>query len=100
MARNTTADSKSSRGFDDIIGVVWLAAALLLVVAQLSFDWHDIGILANPASKPTHNWIGTLGAYFAWSVFLFFGVVGYFLPILLAVFGAAFLMGFLHYLRE
>jgi DNA segregation ATPase FtsK/SpoIIIE, S-DNA-T family len=100
MARNTTADSKSSRGFDDIIGVVLLAAALLLVVAQLSFDWHDIGFLAKPASKPTHNWIGTLGAYFAWWVFLFFGLVGYFLPVLLAAFGAAYLMGFLHYLIE
>src|SRR5438270_765306 len=89
-----------SRGFDDIIGVALLAAALLLLVAQLSFDSHDIGFLAKPRNDPTHNWIGTMGAYSAWWVFLVFGVGAYFLPALLAVYGAAYLLGFLHYLRE
>src|ERR1039457_1006792 len=100
MARKTSADSESSRGFADIIGVVLLAAAVLLLIAQWSFDSHDIGMLTSPPAKPTHNWIGTLGAYLAWSGFVLFGVVGYFLPALFTVFGAAFLLGFLHYLRE
>ena len=44
--------------------------------------------------------LGPSGAYAAWWSFLMLGVVGYFLPFLIAVFGAAYLMGFLHYLRE
>jgi len=94
------ADSGSSRGFDDVIGVVLLLAALLLLMAQLSFDPHDITYLSNPPIRPAHNWIGPLGAYIAWWVFLLLGVVAYVLPLLVAVFGAAYLFGFLHYLRE
>src|SRR6185437_15471454 len=94
------ADSGSSRGFDDVIGVVLLLAALLLLMAQLSFDPHDITYLSNPPIRPAHNWIGPLGAYIAWWVFLLLGVVGYFLPLLVAIFGAAYMFGFLHYLRD
>src|SRR5882762_3243556 len=39
------ADSGSSRGFDDIVGVVLLVAALLLLVSQLSFNHEDISFL-------------------------------------------------------
>ena len=59
------ADSGSSRGFDDVIGVVLLLAALLLLLAQLSFDPHDITYLYNPPIRPAHNFIGPLGAYIA-----------------------------------
>ncbi len=100
MAQKASANSDSFRGFGDIIGVVLLAAALLLLVAQWSFDWHDIGALANPTDKPVHNWIGTFGAYFAWVVFQAVGVAAYLVPLLFAAFGAAFLLGFLHYLLE
>jgi S-DNA-T family DNA segregation ATPase FtsK/SpoIIIE len=98
MSRKT--DSGSSRGFDDAIGVVLLLAALLLLMAQVSFDPHDIGYLYNPPMRPTHNWIGTLGAYIAWWVFLLLGMVAYVFPVLVAIFGAAYVLGFLHYLRE
>ncbi len=99
MARKASADSES-HGFNDIIGVLLLAAALLLLVAQLSFDPHDIGFLNKPPNDPVRNWIGALGAYLAWMVFFPLGVAGYMLPVLLAAFGAAYLLGFLHYLRE
>jgi S-DNA-T family DNA segregation ATPase FtsK/SpoIIIE len=89
-----------SRGLDDIIGIVLLLAAFLLLLAQLSFDPHDIGYLYRPPMHPAHNWIGTIGAYLAWWVFLLFGVVAYLLPPLMAIFGAAYLLGFLSYLRD
>ncbi|HXT12989.1 MAG TPA: DNA translocase FtsK [Candidatus Angelobacter sp.] len=94
------ADSGSARGFDDIIGAILLFAALFLLMAQLSFDSHDITFLYNPPMRPAHNWIGLIGAYVAWWVFALLGVVAYVLPLLLAMFGAAYLLGFLHYLRE
>jgi len=90
----------SNRGFNDVIGVALLAAALLLLVAQLSFDRYDLSFFKDPHNKPVHNWIGTIGAYLAWGSFLPLGVVGYLLPLLFAAFGVAYLLNFLSYLHE
>ncbi|MGA9778667.1 MAG: DNA translocase FtsK 4TM domain-containing protein [Limisphaerales bacterium] len=100
MSRKTS--SNSAHGFGDIIGVTLLAAALLLLVAQWSFDHRDIGFLVNLPEKNTtvHNWIGPFGAYLAWASFVPFGLVGYLLPILLATFGLAYLLNFPSHLRE
>jgi S-DNA-T family DNA segregation ATPase FtsK/SpoIIIE len=98
MSRKSPSDS--GRGFNDVIGVALLAAALLLLVAQLSFDRYDLSFFKDPHNKPVHNWIGTVGAYLAWGSFLPFGVVGYLLPGLFAAFGVAYLLNFLGYLRE
>ncbi|MBU6409640.1 MAG: DNA translocase FtsK [Verrucomicrobia bacterium] len=92
--------SNSHNGLHDVIGVGLLALALLLFLAQISFDPRDISHLAFPPNKSAHNWIGPLGAYLAWSVFLPFGLVAYLVPPLLGFFGAAYLLNFLSYLRE
>src|SRR5664280_533400 len=83
MARKASADSESSRGFNDVIGVALIAAALLLFVAQVSFDRNDVSFHTTLVNKPIHNWIGPLGAYAAWWSFLPLGIVGYLLPELL-----------------
>jgi len=98
MSRRASSDSDN--GFGDIIGVVLLAAALLLLVAQLSFDRCDIPALCDPPNKPTHNWIGPMGAHFAHWFFVLFGVAAYALPPLLTAFGLAYLFNILGYLRE
>src|SRR5271170_2454935 len=92
--------SGSNNGFGDVIGVALLAIALLLLVAQLSFDRYDLSFFRDPHNRPIHNWIGPLGAYLAWGSFLPLGLVGYLLPWLLAAFGTAYLLNFLGYLRE
>jgi DNA segregation ATPase FtsK/SpoIIIE, S-DNA-T family len=97
MSRKT-ADSHND--FGDVIGVALLAAALLLFVAQFSFDRNDISFLTTRTNTSAHNWIKTPGAYLAWSSFLFFGITAYILPWLLALFGIAHLLGFPGYLRE
>jgi S-DNA-T family DNA segregation ATPase FtsK/SpoIIIE len=94
------ADSGSSRGFDDIIGVVLLLAAVLLLVSQLSFNHEDISFLREAPKGAIHNWIGPLGAHFAWWIFSLFGIAAYLVPPLLAAFGAAYLFHFLDYLQE
>ena len=99
MARKAT-DSNSARNFDDIIGFALLAGAALLLVAQLSFDRNDISFLTTHVNKPTHNWIGPFGAYLAWGMFIPFGLIGYIVPVLIAVFGASYLLNFLGYLSE
>ncbi len=97
MSRKT-ADSHN--GFGDVIGVALLAAALLLFVAQFSFDRNDISFLTTHLNKPAHNWIGLLGAWLAYGFFSAFGTAAYVLPALLALFGIAYLLNFLGYLRE
>jgi S-DNA-T family DNA segregation ATPase FtsK/SpoIIIE len=99
-AMSRKASSDSADGFGDIIGVVLLAAALLLLVAQWSFDRNDISFLTTEIAKPAHNWIGRLGAYFAWMVFFLLGAAAYLVPLLLALFGAAYLFNFLGHLRQ
>ena len=100
MSRKTS--SNSAHGFGDIIGVALLGAALLLLVAQWSFDHRDIGFLVNLPEKKTteHNWIGPFGAYLAWASFIPFGLVAYLLPGLLALFGLAYLLNFPSHLRD
>jgi DNA segregation ATPase FtsK/SpoIIIE, S-DNA-T family len=97
MSRKTAS---SNNGFGDIIGVALLAIALLLFGAQMSFDPSDIKSLNLTPEKTTHNLIGPLGAYLAWLFFLPLGVIAYVVPPLLALFGAAYLLNFLSYLRE
>jgi S-DNA-T family DNA segregation ATPase FtsK/SpoIIIE len=92
--------SESHHGWADFIGLALLATALLLVVAQWSFDQHDIPFNNAPPNQPPHNWIGRLGAHFAWVFFLVFGVTAYLLPVLFAAFGVGYLFNFLGYLRE
>ncbi|HEV2436540.1 MAG TPA: DNA translocase FtsK [Verrucomicrobiae bacterium] len=94
------ASSNSAHGFGDIIGVALLFAALLLLVAQWSFDRDDIRFLTTHLNKPTHNWIGPLGAYLAWASFIPLGLVAYLLPGVLALFGLAYLLNFPRHLRE
>src|SRR3954454_19774819 len=100
MARKATTDSKSSHGFGDIIGLVLLALALLLLVSQFSFTRYDLSINLNPPNRPAHNWIGPLGAWLAFSSFFIFGFSGYVLPLLLALFGLAYWLNALSYLKR
>ena len=86
MARKAATNSEPGRGFNDIIGVVLLAVALLLLVAQFSFDRNDLAINRDPPNRPTHNWIGPLGAGMAHATFFVFGFSAYMVPILLILF--------------
>ena len=93
--------SDSRNGFADVIGVaLLLLIALPLLVALFSFNRYDLSFFRNPPLKPPSNWIGIVGAYLAWFSFLLFGVVAYLLPFLIAMFGVAYLLNFLRYLRE
>ena len=97
MSRKT---SDSHRGIHDVIGLVLLAIAALLFLAQISFNPDDLKSWNLTPDKSTHNFIGPLGAYLAWSFFLPFGIIAYAVPPLLVLFGLAYLLDFLSYLRE
>src|SRR5437867_4881764 len=100
MARKAASDSESSsRGFDDIISVALLAAALLLLVAQLSFDPGDLARNHVPPNRPAHNWIGPLGAQMAADSFFVLGFSAYMLPLVLVAVGLAYWFEPLAYLK-
>ena len=77
-----------------------MAVALLLLVAQLSFDRYDLSIIRDPPNRPGHNWIGPLGAWIAYYSFFIFGFSAYMLPLLLVAFGLAYWLEALAYLKR
>ncbi len=101
MARkDSKAPAQQHRGMSDIIGIVLIAMAVLLVVAQLSFDRGDVSSNRYPPNQTTHNLIGAAGAFIANLLFQGFGAGAYVLPILLMLFGLGHLLEFLSYLRR
>ena len=97
MSRKTT---DSRRGLHDVIGFVLLAMAVLLIIALLSFDRFDISSVSTRVNHPAANLIGLAGAYLAYSCFQLFGVTAYLLPLIVAAFGAGYLLNIFSYLRE
>ena len=89
-----------ARGFSDIIGIVLIALALLLMVAQLSFDRQDVATNRIPPNETAHNWIGSAGAFGANGLFFLFGAGAFVLPMLLMLFGLGYLFEFLSYLKR
>ena len=100
MARKDSKMPVQHRGVSDIVGIVLIAAALLLMVAQLSFDRGDVSSNKYPPNPTTHNLIGTAGAFGANVFFQGFGAGAYVMPILLMLFGLAYLFEFLSYLKH
>ncbi|MBN2506662.1 MAG: DNA translocase FtsK 4TM domain-containing protein, partial [Verrucomicrobia bacterium] len=83
----------------DIIGIVAIAGAVLLWVAQLSFDRYDVETHRVPANQTVHNWIGSAGAAGANVLFQWCGAGAFLVPVLLLLFGLAHLFDSLAYLR-
>jgi hypothetical protein len=88
MARKDATKSQP-HGLNDVIGIVLGAAALLLLVALLSYDPHDSASNLNPPNNPLHNLGGPLGAWVALMLFRVFGI-GFWLICKSAGFGALF----------
>jgi S-DNA-T family DNA segregation ATPase FtsK/SpoIIIE len=100
MARKSGDAPGSHNGLNDVLGITLLALALLVLVAQVSFDRYDLESVRVPPNKEIHNLIGVFGARLAGSSFWLLGVPAYLLPLMLAAFGVAYLTGVLGYLRE
>ncbi len=56
-----------------VMGGVLLTYTILLFLALISYDWHDISWLTNPAPEQPANYIGQLGA---WLTFFGYGFAG------------------------
>ena len=100
MARKDAQKAGAPRGLSDVIGIVLLAIGLLLLVAQLSFDPHDLAAHRNPPNQTPNNWIGGAGAWGANIFFQWFGAGAFVLPFLLLVFGTGYLFEVFSYLQR
>ena len=100
MARKDAQKAGAPRGLSDVIGIILLAAGLLLLVAQLSFDPYDLPAHRNPPNETPNNWIGGAGAWGANVLFQWFGAGAFVLPFLLLVFGGGYLFEVFSYLQR
>jgi S-DNA-T family DNA segregation ATPase FtsK/SpoIIIE len=87
-------------GLNDVIGIVLGAAALLLLVALLSYDPHDSALNLVPPNNPPRNLGGPLGAWVALKLFRVFGIGAFMIPVLLLMFGLGYIFEFLAYLQR
>ncbi|HLI77366.1 MAG TPA: DNA translocase FtsK 4TM domain-containing protein, partial [Acidobacteriaceae bacterium] len=83
-----------SRRLNEICGLLVLAAAVLLLLALISYNPADpsldtVGGGTAVASHPTHNWTGLSGAYFADLVLQFLGVAALLGPLVLGRVGVS-----------
>ena len=100
MARKASATSESSRGFNDIIGVVLMGIAVLLLVALFSYQPRDVSANIFPPNSAVHNWIGPFGAWLGYYCFLWIGAAAYILPVLLFLLGLGCFFNSFAYLRR
>jgi S-DNA-T family DNA segregation ATPase FtsK/SpoIIIE len=99
MARKDATKSQAN-ALNDVIGIVLGAAALLLLVALLSYDPHDSASNLSPPNNPLHNLGGPLGAWVALITFRVFGIGAFMIPVLLAMYGLGYILEFLAYLQK
>ena len=50
MAKRSSGDSDSLRGFGDVAGIVFMGFSALLLVSLLSYDPHDVSRNASPVN--------------------------------------------------
>ena len=79
-----------NRRLNELIGFLLFVSALLLFLALASYAPSDpsLNTASNrPAWKPTHNWIGIVGAYGSDFALQIFGVAVFFVPVFLVMLG-------------
>src|SRR3954452_23092699 len=100
MARKASADSESTHGFNDIIGIVLVGFAVLLLVSLVSYHPRDVSANGLPTNPSVRNWIGPFGAWMAYYWFLIVGAAAYELPAILVFLGLGCFFDFFAYLRR
>ena len=100
MARKNSANASHARGVGDVIGLVLVAVAVLLFLAQVSFDRNDVASNRVPPNETIHNWIGSAGAHVTNGLFFLFGAGAFLIPLVALLSGAGCLFQYLSYLRR
>lgn len=79
---------RKHHGFDEIVGILLLFAAVLSVLALASYDAADPSWFQRlPSPRPFSNWMGRAGATLAETLLQLLGLVGFLVPFCLAAQG-------------
>lgn len=78
------------RRFNEIKGIILLAAGLIILAGLVSFTPFDISFYTTHPNVPPKNFIRTFGAYFSGVLFFFFGVSSYLIPLFVLAGGVLF----------
>ena len=82
------------------IGILMIAFSVLYLLSLLSYDPVDPPLNSGDTANGYQNMIGPVGAYLSYISFLGIGFAAYMMPLLLLMFGLAFLHPFFAYLRN
>ena len=61
----------------ELLGIVWLALSVLILLSLISFSPGDLNILQTPANHPVQNMIGIIGAWIGFVFYSLFGGASY-----------------------
>jgi S-DNA-T family DNA segregation ATPase FtsK/SpoIIIE len=100
MARKAASDQAEGHGRNDILGVIFFALSVIVLIALFTYDRKDLSINTVPANDDIHNWIGVIGARAAYALFFVFGAAAYLLPIVLFFLSLGYLLSILTYLQR
>ncbi len=74
-------------GWLEVAGILLLTLALLSLLALFSYEPGDLAVLQSPPNDPPANFIGPMGAWYAFLIFMGFGIAGYLTPLTFAYSG-------------
>ncbi len=100
MARNDNGGNSAQHGFSDVVGIIFLSASVLMLVALFSYDRNDVLFNKDPANQFSNNWIGPIGANLAFGLLFALGGAAFLLPVLCLGLGLSCWVGALSYLRK
>ncbi|MEK6680227.1 MAG: DNA translocase FtsK 4TM domain-containing protein [Nitrospirota bacterium] len=81
------AQQKDNSRFNEIIGIVLVAAGLLILISLMSYHSDDPSFSAASQQAGVKNWAGAAGAYLSDSLFQLFGGGAYLFPFFAFIFG-------------
>lgn len=84
---NTVALGHMGRLLREVGGICCVFAALIVVLALVSFDVNDPGWSHTGAGQSIQNSVGRVGAWFADVTFYLFGFMAYLIPLVLGICG-------------
>ena len=67
-------------GWREVLGILLLAASILVFLSQISYLPADVSLLQWPPQRPAANFVGPTGAWIAFGLFMAFGMVAYVVP--------------------
>src|SRR5512143_2096665 len=79
--------------WNEIIGLILLAAGLLISLSLISYSATDPCFSVFGAGRATKNFIGVIGAYLSDALLRLFGVAAYLIPLFLFGYGVFFALG-------